>query len=77
MFWFSFSFLDAKDVWLFISEPFGEAFFEDGSDAVDVPGDDFHRFQSLNMGREASRLSFFGGKMLNLSFLRGGFHGDS
>lgn len=38
----SFYFLEADDVWIFLFYKVQKAFLEDGSDAVDISGDDFH-----------------------------------
>lgn len=38
----SFYFLEADDVWIFLFYKVQKAFLEDGSDAVDISGGDFH-----------------------------------
>lgn len=50
-----FCFLEAEDVGVVFEDEVGEVFFEDGADAVDVPGDEFHGLRLEDDGGEGKR----------------------
>ena len=46
-----FGFLEAEYVWLILANKFSEVFFDNGTDAVNIPGYEEHRRWRIEDGR--------------------------